>query len=137
MFLAKTARLFPKKKWLHHNLGFLLYEPSSRKVIFSHNRHKGFIPASVTKVATTAAALDILGEDFRFKTELAHDGYIHNGTLHGNIYIKGYGDPFLHIRDLMRMREFLSKTGITNIKGKYIYDGQSALQGHSPRPQHG
>ena len=119
---GKALHPFPEKKMLSRDLGFLLYEPATGTVIHSHNSARGKIPASVTKVATTAAALDVLGEYYRFKTELAYTGTIRGRILHGNLYIKGFGDPFLHIRDLMRMREFLAKTGITNIRGKFIYD---------------
>lgn len=52
-------------------------------------------PASVMKIVTTATALEILGGDFRYATSLAYDGNIIDGTLHGNIYIVGSGDPTL------------------------------------------
>ena len=53
-------------------------------------------PASGLKLVTTAAALEILGEEYKCKTRLYHDGSISSaGILKGNIYILGGGDPAL------------------------------------------
>ena len=66
------------------------------KVIGNVNATKSIIPASTLKLLTTAAALETLGKDFRFKTVIQYDGEIDEaGTLYGNIYIKGGGDPTL------------------------------------------
>lgn len=53
------------------------------------------VPASVQKLVTSAAALEILGGDFHFKTSLWADGEIENGKLSGNLIISGGGDPSL------------------------------------------
>ena len=66
------------------------------KLLASHQPNLGLTPASSLKVITTAAALHYLGADFRFKTELQYDGEIDAaGTLRGNLFIKGFGDPTL------------------------------------------
>ena len=68
----------------------------SGKVLAEHNSKMGLTPASSMKVITTSAALHYLGRDFKFKTELQIDGNIDaDGTLNGNLYIKGFGDPTL------------------------------------------
>ena len=55
-------------------------------------------PASVMKIITTYAALDLLGPDFRWKTEAYLAGKLdRKGTLAGNLVIKGYGDPKITI----------------------------------------
>lgn len=77
-------------------ISFYAIHLSNGKVIASLNEEKSLIPASVTKVFSTASALSILGKDKTFKTLLEYDGSIDsNGVLHGNIYIKGGGDPSL------------------------------------------
>ena len=55
-------------------------------------------PASVWKIFVTAAALEELGPDFRFRTVLAYRGAIHGHTLRGDLLIIGGGDPALGSR---------------------------------------
>lgn len=110
------------------DLGFIVYDPAADRVIYSHRRHTPFIPASVTKLATTAAALDILGENFRFVTRLGIRGRIENGTLHGDLVLTGGGDPYLHTPDLMGMVLSLKRLGVSNVRGRFLYDDS-----HLPR----
>jgi D-alanyl-D-alanine carboxypeptidase/D-alanyl-D-alanine-endopeptidase (penicillin-binding protein 4) len=77
-------------------LGIAVVQATTGKMVASYQPDLLLTPASVVKVLTTAMALDVLGADYRFKTELLYDGAIDSkGTLTGNIYIKGYGDPTL------------------------------------------
>jgi len=64
-------------------------------ILYSHDINREVIPASVLKTVTTATALEVLGEDFRFPTVLEYDGEIEEGVLSGNLYIRGSGDPSL------------------------------------------
>lgn len=68
--------------------GAVLAVSESGEVLYSLNAKRPLVPASTLKVATALAALDLLGEDFRFPTEFF-------GDKAGNLYVKGYGDPFL------------------------------------------
>ena len=81
----------------HAGIGICIIDARSGQVVASLNPDLSLIPASSMKVVTTGAALGILGPDYVFKTELQYDGHIdrEDGTLHGNLYIKGYGDPTL------------------------------------------
>jgi D-alanyl-D-alanine carboxypeptidase/D-alanyl-D-alanine-endopeptidase (penicillin-binding protein 4) len=67
----------------------------SKEILFEFNRNKNLLPASNLKLITTAAALKILGPDFRFRTEFRIDGHIDRklNLLRGNLYISGTGDP--------------------------------------------
>jgi D-alanyl-D-alanine carboxypeptidase/D-alanyl-D-alanine-endopeptidase (penicillin-binding protein 4) len=77
-------------------LSIYAVDTKTNQVLVEENSEKSFIPASCMKVVTTAAALSLLGPDMRFETKLQYDGHIdQNGTLHGNIYIYGGGDPCL------------------------------------------
>lgn len=74
--------------------GFVIYDPKTKKVISSYNETDSFIPASTTKLLTTETALSLLGEKFRWITQLEHSGEVdEDGVLNGNIYIVGSGDP--------------------------------------------
>lgn len=75
-------------------IGFFVINADG-SVMFDKNSKMGLAVASSQKVITSAASLELLGTNYRYKTELAYNGKIENGTLNGNIYIIGYGDPTL------------------------------------------
>jgi D-alanyl-D-alanine carboxypeptidase/D-alanyl-D-alanine-endopeptidase (penicillin-binding protein 4) len=77
---------------------FSLKEVASEETLINHNADKSVVIASNMKVVSTAAALDILGEDFTFQTKLEYDGAVVGGVLNGNLYITGGGDPTLGSR---------------------------------------
>jgi D-alanyl-D-alanine carboxypeptidase/D-alanyl-D-alanine-endopeptidase (penicillin-binding protein 4) len=83
-------------------------------------------PASTMKVVTTAAALDLLGPSYRFKTGVYTTATPKNGILPGDLYIKGYGDPSMVSEQLWRLVMDLKDRGIGEIKGNLIGD-DSAL----------
>lgn len=67
-----------------------------RRVVYTLNSDKHFSPASNVKVFTTAAALDRLGPDFRFRTRVAYEGMLSlDGLLAGDLVLFGEGDPLL------------------------------------------
>ncbi|GEM_PF-1649252 len=71
------------------------YDLDTKEILFEYNRNKNLLPASNLKLITTAAALKVLGPDYRFKTEFYTDGYIDRkfNLLSGNLYVRGTGDP--------------------------------------------
>ena len=71
--------------------------------MLSQNADKSMNPASVMKLVTTQAALDLLTPSYRWKTEIYRDGNLNNGVLNGNLIIKGYGDPNFKSTDFWRM----------------------------------
>lgn len=73
----------------------MVKEVDNGKVLYSYDAGREVIPASVMKIVTTATALELLGADFRYPTTLEYDGEIKGGVLHGNLYIRGSGDPTL------------------------------------------
>ncbi len=99
------------------------------------NAHQSFIPASITKIITTATALEILGKDYRFETKLGYSGSISNGVLNGNLYLIGGGDPtfgadLLEGSDgldvvLDKLLNAVKKVGISQINGAVIADVSS------------
>ncbi len=90
--------------------------------ILSHHSDKSMNPASVMKVVTTYAALDLLTPAYRWKTELYRDGSVRNGVLDGNLYLKAYGDPSFKAQEFWRLLMSLQQFGIKEIKGDLIVD---------------
>ena len=62
---------------------------STGEVIYQANADRKVTPASTLKLLTSAAALETLGEEYRFKTDLLTDGHVAKGVLHGNLYLTG------------------------------------------------
>jgi D-alanyl-D-alanine carboxypeptidase/D-alanyl-D-alanine-endopeptidase (penicillin-binding protein 4) len=89
-------------------------------VTFSYDADREVIPASVIKTVTTATALELLGENFRYETAVMHDGDIREGTLYGNIYIRGSGDPTLGSSDVETDRDKTIRKWISAVKNKGI-----------------
>jgi len=77
------------------SLGIYIEDGNTGETIASYNDEKSLIPASTQKIFTTAAALQILGPDYKFVTRLSYDGEIRNDTLLGDLILKGGGDPTL------------------------------------------
>jgi D-alanyl-D-alanine carboxypeptidase/D-alanyl-D-alanine-endopeptidase (penicillin-binding protein 4) len=90
--------------------------------IITHNANKSMNPASVMKLLTTSAALELLTPAYRWKTEIYRDGDVVNGELQGDLIIKGYGDPSFKAQDFWRMLMTLQQLGINEIKGDLIFD---------------
>ncbi len=70
-----------------------IVELDSGRVVAAENPDTPVTPASNLKLLTTAAALDLLGEDFEFTTTFLIRGSVSNGTLNGDLLVKGSGDP--------------------------------------------
>ena len=91
-------------------------------VIASYNAHKAMTPASVIKVVTTYASILNLGFDYRWPTQFYTTGILKNGVLHGDLIVKGFGDPTLSSDDLPEIINEISKRGIHKIGGSILID---------------
>ncbi len=104
------------------NVAVYVQAVESNSPILSHNADKSMNPASVMKLVTTNAALDLLTPAYRWKTEIYRDGMLKNGVLDGNLIIKGYGDPSFKAQEFWRLLMSLQQAGIKKIKGDLIID---------------
>ena len=113
-------------------VGFSLLQPDGQ-VLFGHQEQKAFVPASTLKAVVTAAALDVLGPEHRFRTRLVVDGFIQDSVLEGNVWIIGEGDPSLGsdrenlpggAAILKAWIAALRAAGIRKINGQVIGDGR-------------
>ncbi len=90
--------------------------------VITHNGAKSLNPASVMKLVTTNAALDLLTPAYRWKTEIYQDGVVSNGVLTGNLIIKAYGDPSFKAQEFWHLLMRLQQAGIKEIKGDLMID---------------
>jgi serine-type D-Ala-D-Ala carboxypeptidase/endopeptidase (penicillin-binding protein 4) len=79
-------------------------------------------PASNAKLATSAAALEVLGPDHRFTTTVASPARRHGHTLDGDLYLKGTGDPTMLAADYDLLAKQVADSGITSVRGKLVAD---------------
>ena len=79
-------------------------------------------PASLMKLVTTVAALDVLGPAFTWRTPVAVDGVVREGVLHGNVYLRGQGDPKIGVEQIWLILRRLQGMGIQKIQGDIVLD---------------
>ena len=102
--------------------------------LFHMNGSTPLVPASNTKLLTTAAALHSLGADFRYLTYVVADGRVEGNTLHGDLVLFGTGDPSLSDRfgrsvpdPLEALADQLDSLGIDRVTGDLVADGSFLL----------
>ncbi len=97
-------------------------EAEAVRPLVSHRPGKPMNPASTMKLVTTFAALELLGSDYRWKTEAYADGPLVGSTLEGNLVLKGYGDPKITIEQFQALVATLRATGLASIRGDLVLD---------------
>ena len=110
----KTARPTSPRTELRHEIdsltsqadfrnaqwGVLIVNPRTGDTLYSKNAGKLFMPASNMKIITSAAALTLLGPEYRYRTTFLTDGEVRDSLLDGNLLVIGRGDPT--VSDRMR-----------------------------------
>lgn len=120
------------------SMAVIISELPSGKVLGKYNSELPLVPASIMKSVTLSSVSDVLDVDDRIITEVSVGGKPDSdGLLHGNLYIKGAGDPSVNSRVWPESRDILEeiadalrKAGIRSIEGKVIID-DSYLAGPS------
>jgi D-alanyl-D-alanine carboxypeptidase/D-alanyl-D-alanine-endopeptidase (penicillin-binding protein 4) len=87
-----------------------------------HEADAAMNPASVMKLLTTYAGLEILGPAFTWKTEAYVDGPVKKGVLRGNLVIKGYGDPQLTVERFWLLLKRIRAAGVREIRADVLLD---------------
>ncbi|MFZ2388170.1 MAG: D-alanyl-D-alanine carboxypeptidase/D-alanyl-D-alanine-endopeptidase [Polaromonas sp.] len=101
--------------------------------LFSYRASSVMNPASVMKLVTTYAGLELLGPSFTWKTPVYVDGPIANGVLAGNLIIQGKGDPKLVMERLWLLLRRVQGLGIKTITGDILLD-RSAFAASTQNP---
>ncbi|MCG8363658.1 MAG: D-alanyl-D-alanine carboxypeptidase [Pseudanabaenales cyanobacterium] len=95
--------------------------------IAKHQQSRPLSAASLTKIATTLAALTTWGPDYQFETLVGSSGPLENGVLRGNLVVKGSGDPFFVWEEAISLGNALQQLGIQQIKGNLVIIGEFAM----------
>jgi D-alanyl-D-alanine carboxypeptidase/D-alanyl-D-alanine-endopeptidase (penicillin-binding protein 4) len=104
--------------------------------LFSRRGTVPVAPASTLKLVVAASALEVLGPSYRFETRFVTDAPAQEpiGTIKGNVWLVGGGDPTLTSDDLKRGVGALYRTGVRQIDGALLVDG-SAFSGPEQNPR--
>ena len=144
--VMKTAHLTSSRSELRHEIdsltsqpafrnaqwGVLIVNPRTGDTLYSKNAGKLFMPASNMKIITSAAALTLLGPEYRYRTTFLTDGDLRNSLLDGNLLVIGRGDPT--VSDRMRgtatsvmdaLADSLRAHGIRQISGSLARVGNA------------
>lgn len=104
------------------NVAVLVQPLDSGEPVLSHLAESALNPASVMKLVTSFAALNQLGPTYTWTTSIWADGPIADGTLAGDLIIKGAGDPGLTLERLWLMQRALRARGIQHVQGNLVLD---------------
>jgi len=125
--LQQALQQFEADSQLRHAVSSLyVIDAKTGKIVFDKNSQVGLAPASTQKIITATTAFELLGKDYRYKTELGYDGKMEKGVLNGNLYFVGSGDPTLGswrwwlTKDTFLMSKWwqdVKKTGIKRVDG--------------------
>ena len=110
--------------------GAMVVSLSRGDTLFNQNAGTAMLPASTMKVFTSAIAFERFGPDYRFSTDALRDGTLTDGTINGNLYLRGDGDPALSGKFLPggpsapmnRLADLVASKGIKRVTGSVIGD---------------
>ena len=131
--LQQTLVRMAEDPALEHAVTGFSVRTAGGRILAEYNADRLMLPASNMKLISTGAALHALGPDYRYETTIGHDGEIIDGTLHGNLYIVGGGDPTTGSKDSIAVslertfaewERLLKDAGIKRIEGHVVGDGR-------------
>ena len=103
-------------------IGLYIQAVDAVKPAVSFQANQSLNPASVIKLVTTAASLDMLGPGYRWTTEVYYTGKLKNNTLNGDLYFHGKGDPYLTPERFWLLLNRIKIFGIHSITGNIYFD---------------
>lgn len=111
----------------------VVQEAGTGAPVLFHEGRELVNPASLTKLVTTYAALDLLGPAWTWKTGVWLDGPVQGGVLDGSLVIRGSGDPTLAVERVWLLLQRVRQLGVREIRGDIVLDRSAfAEPGRSP-----
>ncbi|KWU51282.1 MULTISPECIES: D-alanyl-D-alanine carboxypeptidase/D-alanyl-D-alanine endopeptidase [Pseudomonas] len=104
------------------SVSLMVRDAKSGATLYQYNPRTRLVPASNLKLLTTAAAMDVLGPQYRFATQLLSNGTRQGDRLSGNLYLRGLGDPTLQFADYQALAAQLASQGIRQVQGDLVFD---------------
>jgi D-alanyl-D-alanine carboxypeptidase/D-alanyl-D-alanine-endopeptidase (penicillin-binding protein 4) len=124
---ARLDSIFADTAFDHAHLGAEFVSLRTGETLYRRNAARVFLPASNQKLFTGAAALETLGPAYRFRTTVSASGQLRDGVLHGDLIVRGSGDPTLSARfgasarsAFLAWADSLRTRGITTVRGGIV-----------------
>ena len=117
---AELRRILHEADLGSATVGALFIDVETGEVLFAHHADDQLNPASNAKIVTAAAALALLGSDFRYETALL--GTLDGTAVDGNLYLRGRGDPTLRTEDILALAVELRRRGVRVVRGDLVVD---------------
>lgn len=105
-------------------LGAVVVDLRTGRLLFTRNPDLPLAPASNEKLTVSYTALRELGPTYRFRTEVFGRGHKEGTVWHGDVFLKGFGDPTLTSLQVERLASQIAALGITRIDGR-VYGDES------------
>ncbi|MFU8854238.1 D-alanyl-D-alanine carboxypeptidase/D-alanyl-D-alanine-endopeptidase [Micromonospora sp. SL1-18] len=102
--------------------GVVVVDTTTGQTLYDRNGERRLVPASNTKLLTSTTAMELLGPDHRFTTDVAGDGVRGAGQISGNLYLRGGGDPTMLAEDYDRLAEQVAAEGVRVVTGNLVAD---------------
>jgi D-alanyl-D-alanine carboxypeptidase/D-alanyl-D-alanine-endopeptidase (penicillin-binding protein 4) len=103
-------------------LSVVVQEAGTGRTVLSHQARQSVNPASLVKLVTTYAALDLLGPAWSWSTTVGWSGALREGVLEGDLFIRGSGDPKLVPERVWQGLRRLQQAGVRDIRGDIVLD---------------
>jgi D-alanyl-D-alanine carboxypeptidase/D-alanyl-D-alanine-endopeptidase (penicillin-binding protein 4) len=113
--------------------GAVAVDLATGRMLFAQHADLPLAPASNEKLTVAFAALRELGDTYRFRTEVFGRGYQDGSVWHGDVFLKGFGDPTLTSLQLERLATQIAELGITHIDGR-VYGDESWFDAQRTAP---
>jgi D-alanyl-D-alanine carboxypeptidase/D-alanyl-D-alanine-endopeptidase (penicillin-binding protein 4) len=117
-----VADAFARAQVPLESVSVLVKEISVREPLLAANIERAMNPASVMKLVTTYAGLELLGPTYTWKTDVLVAGELRGGSLNGDLVLRGSGDPKLTVERLWLLLKQLRERGLRNISGDLVLD---------------
>lgn len=111
------------------HLGVYAVDARSGRALFAHNAERRFVPASNQKILVAAAAVSLLGPEYRFTTAVTAHGRVSGSRLDGDLVVSASGDPSLSSRywesgtaALEALADSVRATGLLHVTGSLVVD---------------
>jgi serine-type D-Ala-D-Ala carboxypeptidase/endopeptidase (penicillin-binding protein 4) len=118
--MSKVDALVQDEAFAHAHWGVMIKSLDSDDIWYAQNENRLFMPASNNKIASTAAALKVLGPDFQFETHVLTKGKVHGSVLEGDLVVWSNGDPTMYDR-YMEDSKAVFKAWADTLKAQGIY----------------